>query len=212
MHLPSKRLLPGLLLSLCTTAFVAPVSASIVWRVTVDTTPLNGSFGYVALDFTAGDAATTNQAVITAFASDAALGSGTPTGSAAGSLVPGPLTLGGSAFFSSWLQEVSNFGNSFSFLLDLGAMPPAGSAPDGFALFLLDANLLPYETGDPTGADALLAFDLSGPDMQPQVFGSAWATASVVRFQTPPPGAVPVPTTLALALLGCAALVGARRT
>jgi hypothetical protein len=212
MHLPFKRLLPGLLLSLCVTAFVAPASAGIVWRVTVDTTPLNGSSGYVALDFTAGDAAAVNQAVISAFASDAALGSSTPTGNATGSLVPGPLTLGGPAFFSSWLQQVSSFGDSFSFLLDLGATPPAGTTPDGFALFLLDADLLPYETGDPTGADALFAFDLSGPDMQPQVFGSAWATASVVRIQTPPPGAVPVPTTLALALLGCAVLVGARRT
>ena len=95
------------------------------WMVTVDTAPLQGQAGFLAFDYLAGDPATTNQVQLSAFASNAGLGAASSSGDVTGTLVPGPLRLGGGAqLFSEWLQGVNAFGNTISFVLDRSSIPP----------------------------------------------------------------------------------------
>lgn len=120
----------------CRTAMTLPLLALLLelpavagpYRITVDTTPLQGVVGYMAFDFLAGSPATGNAAVLSAFGSNASLGLASATGNTSGSLSPGPLALGGGdQLFSEWLQAVSAFGSTLTFDINLGtAVAPAG--------------------------------------------------------------------------------------
>jgi hypothetical protein len=154
------------------------LSAAATFQVTIDTTPLAGQQGYLAFDLYKGDAATANQAVVTAFSSAVVLGQASVTGNVVGSLA-GSVTLTSSTFFSEFLQALTFAAGQTTFSLALSENFVAGSSPDGFAVFLLNSALQPYDTSDPTGADALLSIDLRAP-LSPQVYTSAVATISVV--------------------------------
>lgn len=174
------------------------------FRVSIDTTPLQGSAGYMAFDFVAGNPDPGNSALVSAFASDATLGLGSSSGNTNGSLVPGQLTLSGPAGFSEWLQAVTIFGNTISFDVDLGEAVSAGGRPDQFSFFLLDTTQAPYPTTDPSGAGALFYFDLTGSSTSPVIFTSDFANVSIEAVT--PGGGVPEPGGLPLVL---AAGVGA---
>lgn len=183
------------------------------WRITIDTAPIAGLSGFMALDFVAGSPATGNAAVVSAFSSNAALGVGTPAGDVTGSLGSRALTLGGGSFFNEWLQGVTRFGSRIEFNLDLGDRVGTGGRPDQFAFFLLDNGQLPFATDDPSGAGALFYFDLVGSaGTRPVVFSSSFARATLEPRGSQ--SGVPEPGTLllvALALLCLLALtVGAR--
>lgn len=172
------------------------------WMVTVDTAPLQGQAGFLAFDYLAGDPATTNQVQLSAFASNAGLGAASSSGDVTGTLVPGPLRLGGGAqLFSEWLQGVNAFGNTISFVLDLGA-DSAANRPDQFAFFLLDPDQLPFATTDPTGAGALFYFDLTGAGTAPVTFTSAFASVNIQMINVGPPG-VAEPGTGLLIVAAC---------
>lgn len=175
------------------------------WRVTLDTTPLAGQVGFMAFDLVAGSPATGNTASVSNFSSNAALGAATSSGTVAGNLAAGSLTLGAGPFFNEWLQGVTAFGSSIAFDIDLGANLSAGT-PDELAFFLLDKSQLPFFTSDPSGAGALFVFDLLGAATSPVIFASAFARVSIDAV---PQQGVPEPATLLLtgvALLALTAL------
>lgn len=165
----------------------------------VDTTPLAGRTGYLALDLTQGSAASINQLTLSNFASTSLLGAGTSSGNVTGSL-PGAVTFQSSVFFSELLQAVT-FAPGFTFFsLTFGTNHLPGDIPDSFALFLLDNLFVPFTTADPTGASALIAIDLQQPVVT-QIYASPWAIASQV----------PEPSASALGLLGLVLLTAWRQ-
>jgi hypothetical protein len=62
--------------------------------------------------------------------------------------------------------------------------PSPGNFPDNFSVYLLDRNLNPLPTTDPTGADGLFSVDLKGAPPTPQV----WQLTVSPSFPTPEPG------------------------
>ena len=134
---------------------------------------------------------------VSGFTGAAPLGEVLSTGDVSGSLTAPPLTLASSTFFSEYLQAISFVAGAMQFTLDLTPGFTAGTIPDGFSFYLLDADFLPYGTDDPTGANALLAVDLDDAAAL-QVFHSEVARVSVV----------PEPPTLALWMLSLALLAG----
>ena len=168
------------------------------FQVTVNSTPLNGLSGFLAFDFLAGSPVPGNSAGIVGFATAGTLGSSTPSGDVTGSLIPGPLTLGDTQFFNEWLQTVTMFGNSLSFVLNLGSsVAPGALTPDAFSFFLLDSNQVPFATSDPTGAGALFFINLDGANTNPTVYSSRFATATVQPISS----AVPEPSAMLLILI-----------
>lgn len=130
--------------------------------------------------------------------------SSTATGGASGGL-PGFLTLVDSEFYAEYglaLQPVDT-GTSLSFNLsftnlgpDPGSDPP--SFPDGFALYLLDADfnsVLP--SSDPTGAQALLTIDGGG---SVNLYSGSVSLAPLTPASVAEPGTITI-TALALGAL-----------
>ena len=140
--------------------------------VSIDTTPLQGTDGYVAFDFIDGDGLINNSITIAGFDSDATLGGFTIAGDVTGSLVPGPSVIGDTDFFNELLQSLT-FGTFLSFRLDATVSGPFIPFADSFSLFLLDTAFIPYPTSDPLGSDALLVLDIDGLGARPTAFTSA---------------------------------------
>ena len=154
------------------------LAAAATFQVTLNTTPLAGQQGYLAFDLYKGDPGTVNQADVSAFSSTAVLGASSVAGNAVGSL-SGTVSLRSTTFFSEFLQAVTFAAGLTTFNLTLSDNFVAGNTPDSFALFLLKSSFQPYDTSDPSGADALLSVDLRSP-LAPQVYTSAVTTISVV--------------------------------
>ena len=146
--------------------------------VSIDTTPLAGQTGFIAFDLYQGGAAITNDAVVSSFVTTATLGTPTLAGNVSGSLETA-VTLRSTTFFNEFLQPVVFAAGATVFQLTLTENQQANANPDSFAIFLLNAARLPFVTTDPSGADALIVTDLVLPHT-PQVYGSAFAVASVV--------------------------------
>ena len=169
----------------------APAQAA-PWRVSIDTSPLAGTSGFIAFDFFAGSAATGNVVRIGNLVFDGVLGLPSNTGDVTGTLSAGTLT----------------FGGTLAFDLELGdTAAAAGERPDQFSLFLLDDALLPRATDDPALADALLAIDLMGSATAPQVYRSDFAT---LRIEPIVSNGVPLPGTAPLLALGLLAVTAGR--
>jgi hypothetical protein len=188
---PLQRLLSALCSGL---ALLPALAAAASYQVTIDTTPLAGRAGYIALDLLGGAAGAVNEVQIGSFASSSALGSATTSGNVSGTL-GGTVTLRSTVFFNELLQALSFGAGTTSFALTLSDNSVPGGTPDTFSLFLLDNNFAPFATTDPAGA--LLLVDLRAP-LVAQTFTSAFA--SIVL--TP----VPEPAALALMLVGLTGL------
>ncbi len=176
--------------------------ADAIYTVTIGTSPISGTNGFLAFDLTGGIPFQNNTATVTSFSSDATLGVASTSGDVTGSLKPGPLTLKADQFFNEWLQPVK-FGTSATFVLDVTAAFALGSTPDSFAFFLLDPTQNPLPTSDPSGANSVFAIDLTGAG--PQVFTStnpaSQFTATVTPFTAGTPESHPGPAVgLGLAL------------
>jgi hypothetical protein len=186
----------GAILLLGTAPFLR---ADISFQVTVDTTPLNGVAGYMAFDLNGGSPLQNNVATITSFTTTGTLGAGSKSGDVTGSLIPGPLVETADQFFNEWLQPITFGAGVTTFNLDLTTNFIALSIPDSFSFFLLDSTLTPFPTTDFLGADRLFGIDLMGAATTPDVFTSAFATATLTPIVV---GATPEPNLLPLAFLG----------
>jgi hypothetical protein len=163
-------------------------TAATTYDVTIDTTPLDTTQGYLAFDFLQGFPVEDNTVTISDFTTDATLGTLTPSGDATGTISPGPGTLDDiNNFFNEFLQEVT-FGTTISFNLSLTTN--GAPTPDNFSFYLLDSSQFPIITSDPSGADSLISIDITGPGLTPNVYTSADATATVTPAgsSTPEPG------------------------
>ncbi len=171
--------------------------------ITIDTSAFLGASADLALDFVDGGPPS-NSVDISGFVTDGVLGDTTLTGNA--SFGPGAGALDDGSFFSEILQSMS-LGNTIAFLLTPTEHGPAsGSGPDAFSIFLLDhtTGLPLYDTSDPTGAGALLLFEITGRGAGHTVVytptSSPAATVTVVAST----GLLPLPSTLWLLVAGFA--------
>ncbi|HLI30909.1 MAG TPA: NF038129 family PEP-CTERM protein [Terriglobia bacterium] len=173
------------------------------YDVTVNTAPLNGMMGYLAFDFISGTPAG-NAATISNFSSDGAPGMLTDSGSATGTVSPGPGEMTDSQFFNELLQGFT-FGKQLSFELALSTNFVAGNVPDNFSFYLLDSGQNSFSTSDPTGSDALLSIDITGLDATPVVYTSSSATLAI----TPVSGmvSIPEPSSFAIVMVATALLL-----
>jgi hypothetical protein len=162
--------------------------------VSIDTTPLAGTQGYIAFDLLRGDPLQDNTATVSDFVSTGTLGDIGPSGDVTGSLTPGPLVLTADQFFNEWLEEITYGAGVTTFQLDLTTVCSGGVAtPDEFEFFLFDENGNPLPTSDPTGGDAVFAIEITGASTSAQVFSSADAPPDFTASVTPETGAVPEP-------------------
>lgn len=194
------RLLRCAALALTLTA-ASGQSAAQIYTVHIDTTPLAGVAGFIAFDLVDGSSPDPSSVVISDFSSPIQLGSATISGGVTGSL-PGQVGITSTSFFNSLLQGVQFAAGQTSFSLDFSVSHQALAIPASFALFLLDSSQAPFATSDPTGANALLVFDLTTV-LVPQAYGSASAGATVTL--------IPEPGSWALFALGLAALAWVRQ-
>lgn len=173
--------------------------ASPVFNVTLDTSALASASAVIAFDFIDGDTLINNTVTISGFTSDgaynpaAAVTSGDVTGALDTTAI-----LGDRPVFNELAQPIT-LGNALSFTLTLSNRFSGLGLPDRFTLFLLDPALVPlYPTDDPTGADALLAIDLTGGAVAPVVYPPTATGGAIVAVDA----ALPEPPVWLLLLLG----------
>jgi hypothetical protein len=175
------------------------------FNVTIDTSSISATDGFLAFDLLGGSPLQNNVLTITQFATNGTLGSGFGTGGFSGTLVPGPLTLNTSAnFFNEWFQPIT-YGTTMSFQFNLTNNFSGGIA-DSFAFFLLNTSQIPFPSSDPTGADSAFAVDVLNP-LTPAVFTSDFFTVRLAPVQQ----GVPEPRPEILVGLGIALTALRRR-
>jgi len=190
-----KTLFRSILLLACALLSFTQASADpITFHVSINTTPIAGTSGFLAFDLLGGSPLQGNTATIVAFATTAVLGSSSTSGNVTGSLTSPPLILTTSVFFNEFLQGITFGSGLTTFDLTLSSNFLAGSTPDSFSFFLLDSTFNPFTTSDPSGANAMFVIDITGT-ITPAVFTSAFATVTVTQAG---PGAVPEPVTVLL--------------
>lgn len=182
----------------------AATSAASVYHISVDTSSLFGSTGFIDLQFNPGTvAAPAALATLTGFSGDATLNSGVVVDGSASGALPGALNFVNDMPFNAVLQPVT-FGNAFDFRINFsGAYETVLSGPGTrFSLALLDTANNSLASVDPAGT--ILQFELMpGGNISPANFAAdTFGTASVVTLT-----AVPVPAALPL-LMSALALLG----
>ena len=154
-----------------TALVVLPLAHATPIKVVIDTSSRAGTAAALAFDFVDGGQPA-NSVIIFGFATDAILGAHSSIGDATGTL-PGAVTFGDPSFFNEYIQNLT-LGDVLTFIFDTTDNPASPTSfPDAFALFLRDQSTgLPlFTTGDPTGANALLLFNV-GEDDSTQVYSS----------------------------------------
>jgi subtilisin family serine protease/PKD repeat protein len=162
-----------------------PASREVAYRVSVDLKSLRGLSGSLVMDFIDGDGSNNNQVKLLEYASDGAMTlSAQLLGDASGSLIPGPGRIGDGQFLNE-ISQATVYGSTLSFLLKTSTNGNFAPTPDGYSLYLLDSNGLPYSTDEPTGANALVAIDITGTQPIPEIFASPHAVATVQTVGAP---------------------------
>lgn len=144
----------------------------------VDTSPVQGQVGFLALDFIDGNGVPDNIVGISGFSTDGVPGTLSVSGDVTGDLEGSSLFLADSVFYNSALQSLV-FGENLRFTVYATTQGPGASLPDAFTLFILNEGQVPYGSSDPTGADALLALDLTGETTEPVVYHSNFAVVTL---------------------------------
>ena len=159
-------------------ALVAATSAHAGnFAVTVTTTPVSGTAGFIAFDMLGGAPLQGNTLVVSAFTTNGSIGTGAGSGSFSGSLA-GSLTLNSATnFFNEWLQPVV-FGTRLSFNFALSEQYTSGT-PDNFSFYLLNSTGQPLGSTDPTGSGAAFSADIRATTV-PAVFTSPSFAVSLV--------------------------------
>ena len=185
-----------------------PANAAVIYNVTVDTSSVNGSLGYLDFQFDPGNGTSQAATALVSNFSGGTLGAVEISGDVTGTL-PGTLTMMNDTALNEYFVAFT-YASSFSFQLSLSG--PAISSPNGtsnagteFGLGLYDPNQDPILTNQEaaTGFAGQVDINLNG-STTPTAFPSNDAgAASVVTFQAQ---AVPEPATAFLALMGIAGL------
>jgi hypothetical protein len=181
-----------------------------VYTVTVDTSSINSTAGYLDFQFNPGlfpgSQAATLQ--IQNFTTDGTLGTPTPTGDVSGAL-PGTVAFDNLTAFNDYLTTFT-FGNSISFTVDLGG--PAVSMPDGtssssssFTFFMYDSSFNTLLAGPSSPIGQALEVDVNLDGTTTSTSYSPQLSASAVT-PAPEPGTL----LLLVSALSAAMLLGLR--
>ena len=188
------------LASLLLCLFVGHAHA-VPFLISVDTGPLQGSSGFLDLQFNPADAASPGAlASVAGFAGNLGLvDAPLPDGDVIGTL-PGPVQLRNSTVFNSYFQAVQ-FGSLFSFVVDFTGdfLTQPSLFGTSFSVGLLDAAFQPLLTNDVSGG--LLRFELLAGKVTFEalaVNGRAAATVTLISL----------PATNALFAVGLLLLLG----
>jgi hypothetical protein len=199
-----------------------PATASLVYRVSLDTSGLVGHpAGPFAIDFQLLDGAGTGDASTTVVVSDFQFGGGAPVGTpalfgdAAGSLA-GRVALTDSAFLNTFTQAFQP-GSRLGFQVEIAGGSRDPLTPDGFSFAILDATGAELPTLGPF--DAFLTIDLGLGGASESAFASDPGRAPAgggppLSLVAPAVTASVIPEPSTLTLLGSAgaiALARARR-
>jgi hypothetical protein len=210
MNMPTPRLTPrsGLVAALVLLSAGSATASSVQYLVTVNTSPVNTTSGFLDFQFNPGDASSQSAtAQIMNFNSGGGtlvfnLGSPQASLSVSGTL-PDTVTLVNATAVNDYFQEFT-YGDFFSFVLSLTG--PALDSPDGtatagttFGILLLDGqnSIL---TNNSAGVSGQVLVNLDG-STTPQSFPTATGGPSVVTFQE-----LPEPGTMFLLGIGSLAL------
>jgi hypothetical protein len=176
--------------------------------VTIDSSFLNGLPAVVTFDFIDGGSPD-NSVTLSSLTSDGTLDSTSTTGKVSGS---GPWTFSdaGGSFFNELLVTFNPMGTSLSFsFTTTDNAPSPGPVPDAFSMFILDSTATTpvITTDDPTGANALFLFSIGQRATGINVFAPEQTGFSV---NAAPVQTAPEPGSIALMLVGAAALFASR--
>lgn len=142
-----KTLFRSILLLTCALlGFTRAAADPITFTVSINTTPIAGTAGFLAFDFLGGSPLQGNTATIVAFATTGVLGSSSSSGNVTGSLTSPPLILTTSVFFNEFLQGTTFGSGLTTFDLTLSSNFLGGSTPDSFSFFLLNSAFTPFTT------------------------------------------------------------------
>ena len=210
MKLSIKKLWYSVYLTWLLVALQGKANATII-DVSIQTSAIQGVTAEIAFDLVAGDGNTYNSATISSFLTDGSvLSSAQLTGDATGSLSSNA-ELANSQFFNELLQPIT-LGNSISFSLNITeSLDQNATIPDSVSVFLLDDNqnnLFP--TTDPTGANSLFQFDITGISAGNLVVYQASTSTNPVTWTATDEDlmSLPLPSSASLLLigLGCVSL------
>ena len=220
----NAKYLGGIILaSIIAGSAMLPVAAAPV-LVTFNTSSIAGTKGKLALDYVVSDPPSgqhvhvvnflTNSTVAGSPESEGGLVEGnfflppfTTIGAALAGVV-GSGEIGGSFFFNELILNLI-FGTSVTFELHIQDVKSnAAGLPDQFSLFLLNTGNTPlFPTDDPTGANALFIYDITGIAGGVQTaFGPATLRGNALNVVTPGSVAVPSPSSFSLVALALSLL------
>ncbi len=193
-----------------------PCSAqgNVIYQIAADTTAIQGTTGYLDLQFNPGGAGTlASTATISSFHTDATgLSLSTTDGDVSGTLVRGPLAINNTFFLNDLLENIT-FGTNIAFTLTLSG--PGLASPDptlsgsSFGLSLYDSNFDSLLTTDVAGTVVTINVNSDG-NTSPETFPSDGTGGAPVGNAALQSSAVPEPSTIALFAIAMFGL-GARR-
>ena len=197
----SRQGMRGLALASLLLCLIAGRAQAVPFLVSVDTSLLQGSTGFLDLQFNPADVGTPGAlASISGFAGSLGLvGAPMPDGAVTGAL-PGTVQLANATAFNSYFQAVQ-FGALFRFVVDFTGdfLTQPSALGTSFSLALLNDALAPLLTNDVSGS--LLRFELQAGQVTFQAFQANGRVAATV---TP----VPLPGTAVLFVAGALLLFG----
>jgi hypothetical protein len=130
--------------------------ADIIYQVTVDTTPIQNTSGFLDFDFAPGNNSQAAFIQVSGFSPGGALAGAPQVSGGVSGTLPGLLAIDNSTAFNDYFQGF-NYGDSISFLITLGG--PAIDSPNGTAT---SGSTFGFAMFDATGSNPLLTSDPNG--------------------------------------------------